>query len=94
MSYTEIINNNNNSTSINVTVTPLDVTIENNAFTVGSFKPESLTVYQGMLGLPGPPDIDSFKTFNRFNEIASDELAKQQAVANLGLSVIDGGTFN
>lgn len=35
-----------------------------------------------------------FQIKNRFYEIAEDETAKQTARSNLGLSVIDGGTFN
>jgi hypothetical protein len=35
-----------------------------------------------------------FQVKNRFSEIAEDETAKQAARSNLGLSVIDGGTFN
>lgn len=47
---------------------------------------------------PGPPgDVGNANTFfqvaNRFHEIAADETAKQTARSNLGLAVIDGGTF-
>lgn len=47
---------------------------------------------------PGPPgDVAGAGTFfevaSRFYEIASDETAKQTARTNLGLAVIDGGTF-
>jgi len=46
----------------------------------------------------GPPGTvgdagGAFLVNNRFNEIAADETAKQAARANLGLAVIDGGTF-
>jgi hypothetical protein len=63
-------------------------------FEVGSLNRTETIVYSGNIGLPGPPDIDSFKVYNRFNEIAADTVAKQQAVTNLGLNTIDGGTFN
>lgn len=35
----------------------------------------------------------AFMVANRFFEIAADETAKQAARDNLGVSVIDGGTF-
>lgn len=46
-------------------------------------------------GPPGPTGDagGAFLVNNRFNEIAGDETAKQAARANLGLAVIDGGTF-
>ena len=48
-----------------------------------------------MLGVPGPiADLNgAFLVTNRFGEIATDETAKQAARANIGLAVIDGGTF-
>lgn len=48
-----------------------------------------------MRGVPGPTaDLNgAFLVTNRFGEIAADETAKQAARANLGLAVIDGGTF-
>lgn len=48
-----------------------------------------------MRGVPGPiADLNgAFLVTNRFGEIAADETAKQAARANLGLAVIDGGTF-
>lgn len=46
-------------------------------------------------GVPGPiADLNgAFLVTNRLGEIAADEPAKQAARANLGLAVIDGGTF-
>ena len=69
---------------------------------VGSATHELLEV-----AIPGPPgptgpqgpagpigDADgAFLVINRFNEIAEDETAKAAARSNLGLAVIDGGTF-
>ena len=57
---------------------------------------------QGPPGPPGPPGNDgpigdaggAFLVTNRFFEIAEDEPAKQVARENLGLAVLDGGTFN
>lgn len=48
-----------------------------------------------MRGVPGPiADLNgAFLVTNRFGEIAADETAKQAARANIGLAVIDGGTF-
>lgn len=48
-----------------------------------------------MRGVPGPiADLNgAFLVTNRFGEIAADETAKQTARANIGLAVIDGGTF-
>ena len=48
-----------------------------------------------MRGVPGPiADLNgAFLVTNRFGEIAGDETAKQAARANIGLAVIDGGTF-
>jgi hypothetical protein len=48
---------------------------------------------------PGPPGEEAnaalfFQVSNRFYEIAGNEPAKQTARSNLGLAVIDGGTFN
>lgn len=47
---------------------------------------------------PGPPGESAdahlfFQVANRFYEIAGNEPAKQTARTNLGLAVIDGGTF-
>lgn len=52
----------------------------------------------GIQGIPGPagPIGDAggaFLVTNRLSEIATDETAKQAARANIGLAVIDGGTF-
>ena len=46
-------------------------------------------------GPPGPVGDagGAFLVNNRFNEIAADETAKQDARTNLGLATIDGGTF-
>ena len=46
-------------------------------------------------GVPGPAGDASgaFLVSNRFFEIAADEVAKQTARTNLGLSTIDGGEF-
>lgn len=57
------------------------------------------TISQGQRGLPGPPGPSgdaggAFLVVNRFNEMATDEVAKAQARENLGLQHIDGGTFN
>lgn len=57
---------------------------------------------QGPVGPPGPPGPQgpawdqggAFMVTNRFAEIATDETAKAAARQNLGLAVIDGGTFN
>ncbi len=57
---------------------------------------------QGPPGPPGPPgepgpvgDANgAFLVNNRFNEIAEDEIAKVQARLNLGVQIVDGGTFN
>ena len=48
-----------------------------------------------MRGVPGPiADLNgAFLVTNRLGEISGDETAKQAARANLGLAVIDGGTF-
>lgn len=57
----------------------------NNAVTLGS----DLGIFT--------PAVDGtvfFRIENRFYEIAEDETAKQTARSNLGLSTIDGGTFN
>lgn len=48
---------------------------------------------QGPPGRDGDAAGGAFLVNNRFNEIAGDETAKQAARANLGLAVIDGGTF-
>ena len=50
---------------------------------------------RGPQGVPGPiADLNgAFLVTNRFGEIAADETAKQAARANIGLAVIDGGTF-
>lgn len=69
---------------------------------VGSTEQELLEV--GIQGPPGPtgpmgpvgPVGDAggaFLVVNRFYEIAGDETAKAAARSNLGLAVIDGGTF-
>ena len=61
--------------------------------------------YGGIQGAPGPPgppgepgpvgDANgAFLVNNRFNEIAEDEIAKVQARLNLGVQIVDGGTFN
>lgn len=49
----------------------------------------------GPQGVPGPVGDASgaFLVTNRFYEIAEDESAKAIARQNLGLAVIDGGTF-
>lgn len=69
---------------------------------IGSAEQELLEVgTQGPPGPPGPqgdrgPIGDAFGAFlvtNRFYEIAEDETAQSAARANLGLAVIDGGTF-
>lgn len=48
-----------------------------------------------LVGAPGPIGDagGAFLVANKFYEIAADEAAKQVARENLGLSVIDGGTF-
>lgn len=61
------------------------------------------TVTSSEVGPQGPPgpkgdtgdsSIDlAFQISNRFSEISEDEIAKQVARSNLGLSTIDGGTF-
>jgi len=50
---------------------------------------------QGPPGSPGNGSADQFfQVVNRFYEIAEDETAKTLARSNLGLTTIDGGTFN
>ena len=48
-----------------------------------------------MRGVPGPfADLNgAFLVTNRLGEIAADATAQQAARANIGLAVIDGGTF-
>ena len=48
---------------------------------------------KGDSGDPADPSL-FFQVYNRFYEIAEDEVAKQAARTNLGLATIDGGTFN
>ena len=49
---------------------------------------------QVIKGEKGDPGVGgAFMVSNRFLEIAADETAKQAARDNLGVSVIDGGTF-
>lgn len=61
-------------------------------------------ILTGVMGPPGPPGLQgpagpvgsaegAFLVTNRFNEIAADEIAKEAARQNLGLAIIDGGTF-
>lgn len=51
----------------------------------------------GPPGPPGPPGDGSggavFAVANRFSELDTEQ-AREDARGNLGLSVIDGGTFN
>lgn len=71
-------------------------TATNNVFDVVTQGPQGP---QGPAGPTGPPGASTdpdlyFQVSNRFYEIAEDETAKQDARQNLGLAVIDGGTFN
>lgn len=85
--------------------TEIDVLVEHEADVVlEQSEPEEIIVTEAVQGPPGPqgpqgvqgPIGDAggaFLVTNRFGEIAADETAKQAARANLGLAVIDGGTF-
>lgn len=76
--------------------TEIDVLVEHEVDVVlEQSEPEELIVTEAVQGPPGPPGDASgaFLVANRFGEIAADETAKQAARANLGLTVIDGGTF-
>lgn len=87
------ITTNTSTTSVEVIVQPVDISISNHNFTIGLLNRDTV-VYSGSIGIAGPPDVDSFKIYNGFSEISGDQAAKQQALSNLGLQYIDGGTFN
>lgn len=71
---------------------------------VVSEEPQQVVIASGIQGPPGPQGAQgpagpigdaggAFLVTNRLSEISSDEVAKAAARANIGLAVVDGGTF-